>query len=370
MDISEATRSPAWSIPVTVRVKRTWMTWWWSEAQRTNVTKRQRQNKDESRIISLSLFTLNHKRNSAKKAFIFCFCFTFSFNMFTVSFINVVFVHFLHSPFCSSLLLFSPFFFALFSPFFFFCISCFLIFFSIAVFVYLLFVVPQFSSLSFVLDLFCILLLYLFSHHLRIFFARKNSKISVVNFRDEIMSLFFEPSLLRCLVSCFFLFASSSFLVCSMIYWLLAFLEITFINLLLGSLQKKIIHSLSIIFLKKRFYWVSSFFAFKCVFPCMIFKLFLPFSAFSISFWKISCFFCLNLFVSVQKKKLFWKVIDWFSLLFLFTSSRFVLSLCVLSLCLLSLLLLIQLTKNGSKITCVLVFSFAQFFFEKKKTKT
>ena len=35
---------------------------------------------------------------------------------------------------------------------------------------------------------------------------------------DEILSLFFEPSLLRCLVSCFFTFASSSFLVCSMFY--------------------------------------------------------------------------------------------------------------------------------------------------------
>ena len=55
MEISKASRSPAWSIPVTVRVKRTWMTWGWSEAQQANVTKRQRQNKDESWIKSFSL---------------------------------------------------------------------------------------------------------------------------------------------------------------------------------------------------------------------------------------------------------------------------------------------------------------------------
>ena len=50
MEISKASRSPAWSLPVTMRVKRTWMTWWWSDAQQTNVTKRQRQNTDESWI--------------------------------------------------------------------------------------------------------------------------------------------------------------------------------------------------------------------------------------------------------------------------------------------------------------------------------
>ena len=117
MEISKASRSPAWSIPVTVRVKRTWMTWWWSEAQQTNVTKRQRQNKDESWIKSFSLFTLNHKRNSAKKPSFFVFVeslFCFTWFLSTFSFNTFFFVHFsLHlfvHLFCFSLLfLFSHF---------------------------------------------------------------------------------------------------------------------------------------------------------------------------------------------------------------------------------------------------------------------
>ena len=118
-------RSPAWSIPVTVRVKRTWMTWGWSEAQQANVTKRQRHNKDESWIksFSLSLFTLNHKKFS-QKGFIFCFCSVpflfhfFSFNIFPLFYHHFFFVHFSPSSFCSSLFDCLPFFFSLFSPFF------------------------------------------------------------------------------------------------------------------------------------------------------------------------------------------------------------------------------------------------------------
>ena len=111
MEISKASRSPAWSIPVTVRVKRTWMTWGWSEAQQTNVTKRQRQNKDESWIKSFSLFTLGHKRLSAKKPSFFVFVpslFCFTLFLSTFSFITFFFVHFsLHlfvHLFCFSLL--------------------------------------------------------------------------------------------------------------------------------------------------------------------------------------------------------------------------------------------------------------------------
>ena len=76
--------------------------------------------------------------------------------------------------------LFSPFSFLSFlHSFFLFGISCFLIFFfSIAVFVYLLFVVPHCSSLSFVLDLFCILLYTFFlSSPYLLFWTEKNQKI-------------------------------------------------------------------------------------------------------------------------------------------------------------------------------------------------
>ena len=112
MEISKASQSPAWSIPITVRVKRTWMTWWWSEAQQTNVTKRQRQNKDESWIKSFSLFTLNHKRNSARKPSFFVFVpslFCFTWFLSTFSFITFFFVHFSLHLFVHLFLIFSPF---------------------------------------------------------------------------------------------------------------------------------------------------------------------------------------------------------------------------------------------------------------------
>ena len=68
----------------------------------------------------------NHKNIRQKKAFIFCFCpvpflMDFFFQHFSLffTFITVVFVHFLLSSFCSSLLVFLSFFFPLFSPSFF-----------------------------------------------------------------------------------------------------------------------------------------------------------------------------------------------------------------------------------------------------------
>ena len=75
-------------------------------------------------------------------------------------------------------------------------------------------------------------------------------------------------------------------------------------------------------------------------------------------FLEKTCFFCLNLFVSGKKNV----SKNWFSLLFLFTSSSwFVLSLCVLSLCSLSLLLLFLLTKKMWQKSCVLLCSLAHF---------
>ena len=141
-----------------------------------------------------------------------------------VSIITVFFVHFFLSSFCSSLFAFLSFFFSLFSPFFlYFSISVFLLlffslshvsfFFSIAVFVNLLFVLPHFSSVSFVLDLIflfiLILYLFFFFSSSAYFFARKKSKISVVNFSrwncvfvfwtlpSSVFHLLFFPSLRR-----------------------------------------------------------------------------------------------------------------------------------------------------------------------------
>ena len=137
---------------------------------------------------------------------------------------------FLFIPFCFSLLFSS-----LISPFFlYFSISVFLfLFFSpsyVSLFFFFLhrrFCVSSFClsslffSLSFVLELIIlfILLLYpIFSSSPYCFCPKKNQKFLLSIFLDEILSLFFELSLLRCFISCFFLLASSSFLVCSMFY--------------------------------------------------------------------------------------------------------------------------------------------------------
>ena len=100
-------------------------------------------------------------------------------------------------------------------------ISCFLIFFSSAVFVYPLFVLTHLSFPSFDIDLFVfILLLYFFFPHLHISISKKNQNFLWWTFEDEMS--FFLPSLLRCLVSCFFLLASSIFLVCSIFLLILS----------------------------------------------------------------------------------------------------------------------------------------------------
>ena len=195
------------------------------------------------------LFSLHEKPQKLRqKTFIFLFLFS-PFFCFTFS-LNIFFHHFFLGSLFTSLFDFFSFFFFLFSSFFLYSsISVFLLlFFSvshvslfllfIAASVNLLFVLPHFSSLSFVLDLIFlfILLLYLFFHHLRIFFCpKKIQKFLWSIFLHEIMSLFFEPSLLRCFISCFFLLESSSFLVCSMFYWLLALLDSTFLDFLLST---------------------------------------------------------------------------------------------------------------------------------------
>ena len=99
------------------------------------------------------------------------------------------------------------------------------------------------------------------------------------------------------------------------------------------------------------FSWFLNHFCCGFVFSCMIFKNMLPLFFFQ-RLWKISCFFCLNLFLSVQKKSpqktfliLFILCLLSLVLLFLFSTLFFCflfyltmfLSLCLLSLCLLTL---------------------------------
>ena len=113
------------------------------------------------------------------------------------------------------------------------------------------------------------------------------------------------------------------------------------------KLQKKI--------LKETLVFVSfTILCYRFVFSCIIFKNILPLFFFH-CLWKISCFFWLNLFVSVQKKNLFKKNLIFFILcllslllLFLFSSLFFCflfsltmfLSLCLLKLSLFTLFLL------------------------------
>ena len=107
---------------------------------------------------SFSLFTSRHRKIRQKEAFIFLFVqspllfhlFFFSKkNIFPIffTFIAVVFVHFFLSSFCSSLFAVLPFFFSLFSPS--------LLFFSISVFLFLLFLQSH-VSLSFFPSPFCV----------------------------------------------------------------------------------------------------------------------------------------------------------------------------------------------------------------------
>ena len=114
---------------------------------------------------------------------------------FLIFYHHFFFHHFSFLSICSSLFAFLLFFSSLLSPFFispsqcfsfsFFCTSCFLIVFSSSRLLRILFYFNSFFFSPFDLDLIFlfILLLYLFFHHLRIFFLpEKISKISVVNF--------------------------------------------------------------------------------------------------------------------------------------------------------------------------------------------
>ena len=129
------------------------------------------------------------------------------------------------------------------------------------------------------------------------FWTEKNQKILWSIFRDENLSLFFEPFLLRCFISCSFppcvilipclfhvlLIISASWYYFSWFYS---------INLLLGLWEKIVVlfldksfKKISLIFSlslflkkKKKRFWVSPFLLFLFVFSCMIFKNMLLFS--------------------------------------------------------------------------------------------
>ena len=121
------------------------------------------------------LFSLQEKpqKKTQPKKNIFCFCSAlFLFHLFSL---NIFFVHFFLSSFCSSLFDFLSFFFSFFtSP----SHVSLVFFFSIAVFVYLLFVLPHFSSLLFLISFFFSYFFFtFFFSSSACFFARKNSKI-------------------------------------------------------------------------------------------------------------------------------------------------------------------------------------------------
>ena len=196
------------------------------------------------------LFSLHEKpqKKFSHKAFIFLFLFS----PFFVSLCS--FQHFLSSLFSWFTFYisfwFSPLFSSLFSPFF--------LYFSISVFLLLFFSVSH-VSLSFFLHRGCcvssfyfnsfffspfdldliflfILLLYLFFIISASFFCpKKIQKFLWSIFLHEIMSLFFEPSLLRCFISCFFPPRVVLIPCCSMFFWLLALLDSTFLDFLLST---------------------------------------------------------------------------------------------------------------------------------------
>ena len=171
-------------------------------------------------------------KKSTQKNIFRCFSVCFLIDLFSFIIFHAFFFHqfylsslFSFHLFVHLLLLFSPLSFLSFSTFFlYFTISVFLFlffslsqvslsFFSIAVLTFLLFVLTHFSFLSFVLDLICFdfLLLYSFFFHLRICLCPQKKLCDHFSRRNSVF-LFFLPSLLRCLISCFsFLFASSCF---------------------------------------------------------------------------------------------------------------------------------------------------------------
>ena len=201
------------------------------------------------------------------------------------------------------------------------------LFFSIAVVAYPLFVLTHFSSVSLFRSW---SLCFLASSHFfssspsLFFFFQKKSNFSVVNFLKTKLCLYFFNRPVICVKSrVFFLLASSFFLVCSMFSVVAIF--------------HRFFSWSSLLFLI--FFDQSSFWASQKKFVLFCRKVQTYHSPFNVFFVKISC---ISLFLS-QKKTL---KSDWFSFLFLLTSSRFVLSLCVLSLCLPCLLLLFLLTKK------------------------
>ena len=287
----------------------------------------------------------NHKRNSAIKPAFFVFVqslFCFTLFLSTFSFITFFLVHFLHLFLIFSLfsilslflhLRVSP---SLFSPAHDFSSISF-----IAVVAYPLFISTNFSSLSFVLDLIFlfILLLYLFFFFIisvSFFCPKKIQKFLWSIFLHEIMSLFFEPSLLQCFISCFFSSMSrphSLFVPCFTDYqrlltvlFLIFFYQPSFwvskkFSFCFWTKVSKKYHWYSFYHFKNYcFSWVSSCFAFEFVFSCMIFKnILLFFFVFTFFFEKYLGSFALILIFLVKKNHLKKSDSLNFSLVFLLT---------------------------------------------------
>ena len=280
---------------------------------------------------SFSHFTSTHRKNRQKKAFIFCFCpVPFLIDFFLSTFFPFLFHHcclcslfpfiFLFISTCFALLLFS-----LFSPSFF--------FFSSSVFLFLCF--PQSHvSLSFFHRRFCVSsfgwinsflfsLLFLISFPFSSLFFFVSVSFLSCQTKCKIFSFFFAEDFFWTLPFSvfnlvFFLIASSLFLVCSMFFWIferfskLLYL-IFFLSIIFSGLFRKMSLFLDTTFKKYHSFllWKITFgknpcfldfdlffFAFDFFFSCMIFNI-----SFFVFLVQTSCFFCLNLFVSVQKKK-------------------------------------------------------------------
>ena len=273
----------------------------------------------------------NHKKTQTKHLhFLFLFrpffCFTFSSNIFPFSFITFSFIILFISFWCSLLFLFSLF--SILSLLLHFRVSA---FFSVSHVSWSFFLHRRFCESSFCFTSFFFSLFCSWSHfsfhtsslpffpHLRIFFCwKKIQKYLWSIFLHEIMSLFFEPSLLRCFISCFFppcvdlipcLFHVLLIISASWHY----FSWFSSINLLFGSLKNNCrfvvgqkFQKISLILflsLKKLLFFLSfiNFCFWICFFMHDLQKHFAIFLCFHILFWKISWFFCLNLLLSVKK---------------------------------------------------------------------
>ena len=207
----------------------------------------------------------------------------------------------------------------------------------------------------------------------------------MVNFWRRNCLYFLNPPVMCVKSRVFFLLVSSFFLVWSM-FSVVAILHRSFLdhryfswfsfNLLFGPLKKsfcfweekfKNIILLFVLVLKKKkilviLFWWNQFLLYICFFMPDLENM-LPFSVFLILFLEN---FVVSLCFCPPKKPL---KNDWFSLLFLLTSSRFVLSLCVLSLCLPSLLLLFLLTKKCGKKKYNVFYYYHSIFLKKSWQK-